>query len=156
MSDTGPSPVYLSPAPDGRQSVTAAGVQRGVCRLLKAHDFAVLTEFTLATGRRADVAALKSDGTIWIIEIKSSPEDFFVDNKWPEYRTYCDALFFAVPPTLDVKIMPDDAGLIVADAYGAEILRQAPLHPLVAARRKAVITSFARVAAQRLHSLWDP
>jgi hypothetical protein len=156
MSENGPSPAYLPPAPDGRQSVVAAGVQRGVCRLLKAHGFAVLTEFTLATGRRADVTALKADGTIWIIEIKSSPEDFYVDAKWPEYRDYSDALFFAVPPTLDVGILPEDAGLIVADSYGAEILRSAPTHPLVAARRKAVTVSFGRVAAQRLHGLWDP
>jgi hypothetical protein len=156
MSDNGPSPVYFPPAPDGRQSVTAAGVQRGVCRLLRDHGFAVLTEFTLATGRRADVAALKADGTFWIVEIKSSPEDFYVDNKWPEYRQYCDALFFAVPPTLDVEILPQDAGLVVADAFGADILRNAPQHPLVAARRKAVTVSFARVAAQRLHGLWDP
>jgi hypothetical protein len=156
MSETGPSPIYLAPQPDGRQSVTAAGVQRGLCRLLKAHGFAVLTEFTLATGRRADVAALKADGTIWIVEIKSSPEDFYVDTKWPEYRDYCDQLFFAVPPTLDVSILPEDAGLVVADQYGAEILRSAPQHPLVAARRKAVTVSFGRVAAQRLHGLWDP
>jgi hypothetical protein len=156
MSENGPSPVYLQPQPDGRQSIMAASVQRGVCRLLKAHGFAVLTEFTLATGRRADVAALKADGTIWIIEIKSSPEDFYVDVKWPEYRDYCDQLFFAVPPQMDRSILPEDAGLIVADAYGAEILRAAPQHPLVAARRKAVTVSFARVAAQRLHGLWDP
>jgi hypothetical protein len=156
MSETGPSPIYLAPQPDGRQSVTAAGVQRGLCRLLKAHGFAVLTEFTLATGRRADVAALKADGTIWIVEIKSSPEDFYVDAKWPEYRDYCDQLFFAVPPKLDVSILPEDTGLVVADQYGAEILRPAPHHPLVAARRKAITVSFGRVAAQRLHGLWDP
>lgn len=156
MSETGPSPQYLSPQPDGRQSITASAVQRGVCRLLKAHGFAVLTEFTLATGRRADVAALKADGSIWIIEIKSSPEDFYVDNKWPEYRNYCDALYFAVPPVLDSAILPADTGLIVADAYGAEILRPAPEHKLAGARRKAITVSFARGAAQRLHGLWDP
>ncbi len=156
MSETGPSPVYQTPAVDGRQSGTAAAVQRGLCRLLKAHGFAVLTEFTLATGRRADVAALKPDGTLWIVEIKSSPEDYFVDVKWPEYRAYCDALYFAVPTTLDTAILPEDAGLIVADSYGAEILRPAPTHTLLAARRKAVTVSFARVAAQRLHGLWDP
>jgi hypothetical protein len=156
MSLTGPSPTYLEPCPDGRQSVVAASVQRGLCRLLRAHGCAVLTEFTLATGRRADVAALKPDGSFWIVEIKSSPEDFFVDTKWPEYRAYCDALYFAAPPTLDHGILPADAGLIVADAYGADILREAPRHPLVAARRKALTLAFARAAAQRLHGLWDP
>jgi hypothetical protein len=156
MSLQGPSPLYLTPSPDGRQSLTASAVQRGLCRLLRELNCAVLTEFTLASGRRADVTAIRPDGSIWIIEIKSSPQDFHVDEKWPEYRDYCDRLFFAVPPTLDVVIMPEDAGLIVADPYGAEILRNAPEHPLAAARRKAVTLSFARVAAQRLHGLWDP
>jgi hypothetical protein len=156
MSDQGPTPIYVEPRPDGRQSLTAAGVQRGLCRLLRQHGLAVLTEFTLATGRRADVAAIHGDGRIWIIEIKSSPEDFYVDQKWPEYRDYCDELYFAAPPTLDPAILPEDAGLIVADSYGAEILRPAPRHALVAARRKAITLSFGRVAAQRLHGLWDP
>jgi hypothetical protein len=156
MSDTGPKPTYMMPLPDGRQSATAAGVQRGLCRLLKAHGFAVLTEFTLANGRRADVAALKADGTFWIVEIKSSAEDFYVDEKWPEYRDYCDALYFGAPPAMDLTILPLDAGLIAADAYGAEILRPAPVHPLAGARRKALTVAFARVAAQRLHGLWDP
>lgn len=156
MSFSGPTPLYLQPAIDGRQSVTALAVQRGVCRLLKAHGFAVVTEFTLATGRRADVAALKPDGSIWIIEIKSSQEDFHVDAKWPEYRGFCDQLYFAGPHTFDLGILPQDAGLIIADQYGAEILRAAPSHPLPAARRKSVTVAFARTAAQRLHSLWDP
>jgi hypothetical protein len=156
MSLSGPSPPYLQPAPDGRQSATASAVQRGLCRLLRDHGFAVLTEFVLATGRRADVAAVKPDGHIWIVEIKSSPQDFYVDAKWQDYRDYCDRLFFAVPPTLDVAILPADTGLIVADQFGAEIMREAPLHGLVGARRKAVTLAFARAAAQRLHGLWDP
>lgn len=153
---SGTPPIYLRPAPDGRQSVTAAGVQRGVCRLLRDLGCAVLTEFTLASGRRADVAAIKPNGGIWIVEIKSSPEDFYSDEKWPEYRDYCDQLFFAVPPALDHGIFPVDAGLIVADQYGADILRDAPLHALASTRRKAMTLSYARVAAHRLHGLWDP
>jgi hypothetical protein len=156
MSLQGPSTIYLQPPPDGRQSPTAAAVQRGLCRLLRDLGCAVLTEFTLASGRRADVTAIRPNGAIWIIEIKSSPEDYYVDGKWPEYRDYCDQLFFAVPTTLDHVIMPEDAGLIVADQYGAEVLRDAPLHVLAAARRRAVTLAFARVAAQRLHGLWDP
>lgn len=156
MSLSGPTPLYLVPPPDGRQSETAASVQRGLCRLLREHGCAVLTEFTLASGRRADVTAIKPDGTIWIIEIKSSPEDFHVDVKWPEYRAFCDQLFFASPPTLDPGILPADAGHIVADRFGAEILRDAPSHALAAARRKSVTLAFARTAAQRLHGLWDP
>jgi hypothetical protein len=150
------TPTYQPLRPDGRQSETALAVQRGTGRLMRAHGFAVLAEYTLASGRRADLIGLKSDGTVWIVEIKSSREDFLVDQKWPEYRDYCDHLFFAIPAELDQSLMPEDAGLIVADQYGAEILRPAPSHPLVTARRKALTLSFARHAAQKLHGLWDP
>lgn len=142
--------------PDGRQSETATGIQRGVGRLLRDHNFSILTEFTLASGRRADVIGLKPDGTLWIIEIKSSPEDFRADSKWPEYRSYCDHFSFAIPQTMDTAIIPLEAGLIVADHWGAEIIRGAPLHPLHALRRRAVLLAFAQTGAQRLHGLWDP
>jgi hypothetical protein len=135
--------------PDGRQSETALLVQRGVCRLLHAHGFAPLAEFTLASGRRADLCAINSDGLIWIVEIKSSLEDFRADQKWPEYRDYCDRFCFAIPLTMDQSIIPEEAGLIVADSYGAEVLRMTGDHPLHASRRKAVTLSFARAAALR-------
>ena len=118
--------------------------------------FAVLNEFTLSTGRRADVIALGDGGAIWIIEIKSSIEDFRVDQKWPEYRDFCDRFFFAIPQSLDPGIIPFEAGLIVADNWGAEILRQPDELPLHASRRKAVTLAIARVSSQRLHSLYDP
>jgi hypothetical protein len=141
---------------DGRQSETAFAVQRGVCRLMRDHGFATLPEFTLATGRRADVIAIGSKGAIWIIEIKSSVEDFRVDQKWPEYREFCDQFFFAIPQTLAPEIIPFDAGLIIADNWGAEIIRQPDEVPMYTARRKSVTLDFARAAAQRLHSLYDP
>jgi hypothetical protein len=141
---------------DGRQSETALAVQRGVCRLMRQHGYAVVTEFTLATGRRADVFGIKDDGSIWIIEIKSSIEDFRVDQKWPEYRDYCDRFSFAIPLHMDPAIMPNEAGLVIADQYGAEVIRAVADHPLHASRRKAVTLMFGRVAAQRLHALYDP
>ena len=140
---------------DGRQSETALGIQRGLARLLKAHNFAHLTEFTLASGRRADIMAVGPEGLIWIIEIKSSLEDFRADNKWPEYREYCDRFSFAIPMDLAPEIMPDEAGLIVADPWGAEILRHVDDHPLHASRRRALLLSFGRNAALRLSSLAD-
>lgn len=142
--------------PDGRQSETAAAIQRGVGRLLRAHNFSILTEFTLASGRRADVIGLAPDGTLWIVEIKSSPEDFKADNKWPEYLDYCDRFSFAIPLTMDQLMMPPEAGLIVADQWGAEILREASSHALHGSRRRAVLIAFAQAGAQRLHGLWDP
>jgi hypothetical protein len=141
---------------DGRQSPTALAVQRGTSRLLRQLGFAVLPEVTLATGRRADLMALGSDGLVWIVEIKSSYEDFKVDQKWPEYRDYCDRFCFAIPTTLAPEIFPDSAGLIIADNWGADIVRQVADHPLHASRRKAVTLLFGRLAAQRLHGLYDP
>lgn len=141
---------------DGRQSETAMMIQRGVARLMRASGFAVLPEFTLATGRRADLLGIGESGEIWIVEIKSSPADFRADFKWPEYRAYCDRLYFAIPAGMDPELMPADAGLIVADSWGADILRQAEAASLHAARRKSVTLAFARAAALRLHGLYDP
>ena len=145
MSELGP---VLKP--DGRQSETALALQRGLSRLLRDHDHVMLTEFTLASGRRADVIALGPDGMIWIIEIKSSPMDFYADNKWQEYCEFCDKFSFAIPQTMDASIIPLETGLIVADQWGAELMRPASLHPLHASRRKALTHSFARSAAKRL------
>jgi len=146
------------PAPrrDGRQSDTAHATQRGVCRMLRQRGFASLCELPLADGRRADIMALGDKGEIWIVEIKSSPEDFYADHKWPFYAAFCDRLYFAIPPLMDRAIMPPDAGLIVADGFGAEILRESAFSPLAGARRKAVMLRFARAAAFRLHGLADP
>jgi hypothetical protein len=141
---------------DGRQSETALRIRRGTGRLLRSSGFAMVPEFTLATGRRADLIAVGGNGAIWIVEIKSSPEDFYSDGKWPEYRDYCDRLYFAVSMELDHAILPADAGLIVADEWGAEILRHPIETPLVGARRKALTLQIARTAALRLHMLHDP
>lgn len=142
--------------PDGRQSETALLVGRGTRRLLRGLGFSTVSELTLASNRRADLVALGPDGTIFIVEIKSSVEDFRVDQKWPDYRLHCDRLFFAIPESVPQEIMPEDAGLILADAYGAEILRDAPEHKLAAATRKSMLLNIARAAADRLHRLADP
>lgn len=145
-----------SPRPDGRQSPTALAVQRGVLRFLSAHGQFGLPEFSLASGRRADILALDAKGTVTIIEIKSSAIDFRTDGKWPEYRAYCDRLLFAVPLDFPAEILPDEVGLLVGDAFGAEMLRPPPVHPLPAATRKALTLRFARAAAGRLAALHDP
>ena len=146
----------LSLSPDRRQSDAALAVCLGTRRLLASHGFASLPEVTLANGRRADILGLGPDGEIWIVEVKSSVADFRADGKWPEYRDFCDRLFFAVHPDFPLAILPEAAGLIVADAYGAAILRDAPEHRLAGARRKAVTLRLAHAAAGRLHLLADP
>jgi hypothetical protein len=149
-------PETLVLKPDGRQSQTASAVQRGVCRLMRQHGFVPMTEFVLASGRRADVLAISTEGLFWIVEIKSSLQDFRTDNKWSEYRDYCDRFSFAIPPTMEPDIIPQEAGLLIADQFGAEVLRQTADHPLHASRRKALTLHFSRTAAARLHNLWDP
>ncbi len=141
---------------DNRQSEKAAEICRGVMRVLAQHELTGLIEVTLANGRRADIMALSPAGTIWIVEIKSSVTDFQVDQKWPEYRDYCDALFFGVATDFPQEILPADTGLIVADRFGGEIIRPAPEHRLSPARRKALTLHYARLAAARLSSAFDP
>jgi len=141
---------------DGRQSPTALAVARGTQRLLVSLGLTCVCELPLASGRRADVVALGADGEIWIVEVKSSIEDFRVDQKWPDYRLHCDRLFFATTAHVPAEIFPADAGLIVADAYGAELLREAPEHRLHAATRRSMMLAFARAAARRLQALADP
>ncbi len=142
--------------PDGRQSPKALMIQRGVGRLLRNTRFAILPEFTLATGRRVDVIGINEAGEIWIIEIKSSADDFRSDLKWQDYQGFCDKFYFAISEDLDPRIMPLDTGLIIADRWGAEILRDATTLNLHAARRRALTLAFARAAALRLHGLYDP
>lgn len=117
---------------------------------------APVTEVSLANGRRADIAAVAASGEIWIVEIKSSIEDFRTDQKWPEYRDYCDRLFFAVAPAFPREILPANTGLVIADRYGGEIVRAAPEHKLAGARRKAVTLRLVHTAAFRLQAAIDP
>jgi hypothetical protein len=141
---------------DGRQSETALAVARGTARLLHAHGFSVVSELGLPSGRRADLVALDAGGEIWIVEIKSSVADFRADQKWQDYRAHCDRLYFATSMEVPYEIFPPDTGLIVADAFGAQIICRAPEHRLAAATRKSMLLIFARAAAHRLQSLADP
>ncbi len=144
------SPILNNPLVDGRQSERAMLVRRGVQRLLTDMGAHVLPEISLATGRRADLVALTRQGDIWIIEIKSSIEDFRVDRKWPEYRLHCDRFFFATHPGVPSEIFPEECGFILSDGYGAEMLREAPEHRLLPATRKSLMLRIARAGASRL------
>lgn len=128
---------------------TTAAVTRGAARLLSALGYAPLAEVTLPNGRRADLMALGPKGELFIIEVKSSLEDFRADQKWREYGPYCDAFAFAVAPEFPRDILPEEPGLIVADGFGGAVLREAPVAPLAGARRKALTIAFGRLAAMR-------
>jgi len=143
------------PVPEGFGE-PAHVIRRGVLRLLHGCGFAAVVELSLGSGRRADLAALGPSGEIWIVEIKSSIADYRADRKWHEYRMHCDRLLFAVAPEFPIECLPADAGLIVADAYGGELVYPGALHRLPAATRKAMLIRFARVAAGRLAMQSDP
>lgn len=141
---------------DGRQSSAALAICTGARRLLSGMGYASVTELTLASGRRADIVGIGQDGCVWILEVKSSLADFRADAKWPDYREFCDRLFFAVSDRFPTEVLPEGAGLIVADGYGAALIREAREHRMAAARRKAVLLRFAHAAANRHHGLVDP
>ena len=141
---------------DGRQSQAAAALQRGVCRTFRALGHSVVTELSLSNGRRADVVGLSPSGDIIIVELKSCLIDYRTDGKWHDYLDYCDRLYFAVAADFPCHVIPEEAGLILADRYGAELMRDPVEERLNAARRKAMMLCFARAAALRLQHQLDP
>jgi hypothetical protein len=135
---------------------TAALLARGVCRALEQLGYASLLEFPLANGRRADILALGRSGDLVIVEIKSSVADFRADHKWIEYRDFADRFYFAVPGTFPTALIPEDCGLIVADAFAASLIRDGAPNALAPGRRRAVTLRFALMAAARLRRHLDP
>jgi len=147
MSDLAPNPMDVRPG---------QLLARGVCRHLRGHDFVTLEEFTPERGKRLDVMAMGPKGELWVIECKSCRADFTSDGKWEGYLEWGDRYFWAVDEAFPTDLLPEGTGLIIADAYDAEILRMPPEVKLPPARRTAVTQRFARHAALRLQSLRDP
>lgn len=134
----------------------AAAVRQAAARLCVLLGWAPIHEVALPNGRRADILALRPDGGFVCIEVKSGARDFLSDAKWPDYRDFCDALYFAVDLDFPPDLLPADVGLIVAAEFSAELVREAPAHPLPASRRRALLLRFAFLAASRLVALKDP
>lgn len=140
----------------------AAAVARGVSRLFLRNQIMVQPEVSLRNGRRADLMGINAKGEIIIVEIKCARGDLLGDQKWTEYLDYCDRFFWACPAGFDCSpidgeaFLPERTGLIIADAYDAEIARPAALVPLAAARRKVEVERMARLAMRRLMGLADP
>ena len=130
-------------------------IVRGVLRLLASLDYRAVTEFPLPHGRRADVVAVDDHGLFAIVEVKSSVADFRSDGKWPEYRAYCDRLYFGVDPGFPLSLLPHDVGIIVADSFAGVVVRPPPETAMNATRRRALLLRFGRTAAGRLASLTD-
>ena len=129
---------------------------RGVCRHLRDLGLACVEELVPAPGLRVDVMALGAKGEIWIVEYKSRRADYPSDRKWQGYLDWCDRFFWAVDADFPHDLLPDGTGLILADAYGGEVLHKGAERRLAPARRKAVTAKFARHAALRLQALRDP
>ena len=146
----------MDSAPDLLPNLPGQRLQRGVCRALRQFDFVCVEELVPTPGLRVDVMALGPKGEVWIIECKSSRADFMADQKWQGYLPWCDRFFWAVGGDFPVEILPQASGLMLADAYDAEILRMSPETPLAAARRKVMVQKFARHAASRLQAFRDP
>jgi hypothetical protein len=138
------------------QTTGTGHLVRGVGRALTDAGHTVLAELPLGNGRRADLAAIDRAGTIVLVEAKSCRADFVADRKWQEYLDYCDRFYFAGARDFPLALLPPTAGLILADRFGGEIVREAPLRALGAARRKAMLIRFGRAAAGRLQALLDP
>ncbi len=152
MHGRAPAP---SPAETARPDATRA-ITLGVCRHLMACRISPLQEFKLASGRRADIAGLDRDGRFTIVEVKSSPADFNADAKWPDYLVHADFFYFAVAADFPLDLLPAEHGVLVADRFGAAILRAAEERPINANRRRHQTLRFARQAAANLIHVVDP
>lgn len=122
-------------------------ITQGAMRALYDLGYAAILEFTLKIGRRADICGINEKGEIIILEVKSSVQDFKTDNKWHEYKDYCDLFYFAISQDFPIELIPQDIGYFMCDAYGGQIIRPSIKTPLSAPRRKAVTLQFARQAA---------
>jgi hypothetical protein len=146
----------LDLTPDPATLLPGQLLARGVCRHLLAQGFVPVTELVPASGLRVDVMALGPKGEVWVVECKSGRADYRADRKWQGYLDWCDRFFWAVDADFPVDLLPEGTGLILADAWDAEVVRIAPEARLAPARRRAVMLTFARVAALRLQGLKDP
>ena len=146
----------LADTPENLPLMPGQRLARGVARALRQFDFVSVEEFVPAPGLRVDLLALGPKGEIWVIECKSSRADYMADQKWQGYLEFCDRFFWAVDADFPTDMLPAETGLILADAYDAEIIRMGPQTPLAAARRKAMLQRFARQAALRLQNHRDP
>lgn len=140
-----------------RNTDIADSVKLGAMRVLsQSYNAAGMFEVGLPNDRRADILAVGPKGEIHIVEVKSSVQDFKTDTKWREYREFCDYFYFAVMADFPEDILPQDEGLIFADAFGGALIRPPKHEKLAAGRRKSLLIRHARLASWRLQSQIEP
>lgn len=147
---TGPSITSTTSTVAEGPPADAEALSRGIERFLNDLGYQTLTEFRLVNGRRADVVGLDRRGRFAIVEIKASAADFRADHKWPDYLPYSDDFYFGVAGEFPMAILPDDHGVIAADAYSGVILRPSRRQPMKGSARAKQILEFALVAGARL------
>lgn len=136
--------------------IETANITSGAERLLVDLGYAPVREVILKNNRRVDILGLNKKGGLVIVEVKSGLSDFRSDSKWYEYLEYADAFYFAVDQHFPLEVLseekslPEVTGIIIADAYGGEIIREAAPRKVNAARAKKLIQQMARTAAMRL------
>tara|TARA_B100001057_G_C22240124_1_gene715427 strand:- start:9 stop:443 length:435 start_codon:yes stop_codon:yes gene_type:complete len=131
-------------------------IARGVIRHFAQIGLSSLSEFSPAKGLRVDIITLGMSNEIWIVECKSGQSDFKSDKKWQNYLEWCDRYFWAVDANFPIDILPTQTGLIIADAYDASIIREAPLNKLSPVRQRKIIKLMAASACNRLLLHTDP
>lgn len=134
---------------------------RASCRLLWLQGWSTLTEVRLPDGHRADIMGVSPAGQLLIAEVKVSAADLRGDRKWQAYRDWCDCFAWAVPeplaPLLEAPgFLPEAAGLILADAHEAALVRAPAPRALAPARRRALLLLLARQGAERALRSADP
>ena len=140
-----------------QDNVTTSRITNAIARMFIERGDACLREFTLKSGRRVDVIAIDSHGTITVVEIKSSRQDFTSDRKWTEYLEWADRFYFAVAEAIPREILPDaeTCGVIITDGFDCLEWRPAPHRKLAAQRRNHLIRRLAHVAMRRLEFAED-
>ncbi|GIX21079.1 MmcB family DNA repair protein [Erythrobacter cryptus] len=157
-----PAPPAPGDGPSDSPRHGAAAVARGIARLFARNDIWCLAEVPLPNGRRADLMGIDARGQVLIVEIKVARADLLGDAKWEDYLDFCDRFYWGLSMGLDrapleqAAYRPEVCGVIVADAYDAEILRPAALRAMAPARRRAETTRLARLAMRRHLALCDP
>jgi hypothetical protein len=109
-------------------ALRANRIVRAAMRHCALAGWAPVAQMPLPDSRRPDIIALTDNGSFIAIEVKSTAEDFLADEKWQDYRDWCDQLYFAVDMDFPREILPEDVGLLVTDRLEVAVIRDAPLY----------------------------